>query len=232
MVENPSVLIIETSGSQCSVALTCSAGVVHRTLTDPLQHASHLAPLVRELILEASVSPSELHAVAVSIGPGSYTGLRIGVAFSKGLCQASGAPLIVLSTFEILRLSLFLRHSDTQGMPVMLCLPSKKDHLYIAAYSAEGKILIPPENYARDAWQQLAETLPENNVYAGTGAIILAEALGKHLERIISDVEPDAAAAVPLALNALKEGRFASLHEIEPIYLSGFNPRKAPSSFF
>jgi tRNA threonylcarbamoyladenosine biosynthesis protein TsaB len=232
MKGHPLMLIIETSGSLCSVAFADSTSVVSRTLEEPMQHASGLAPLVRELLQDVAVSPAELAALAVSMGPGSYTGLRIGLAFAKGYCHATGARLISLSTFDILRLSLFLRHPDTGGLPVALCLPSKKDHLYLSVYSAEGNILIPPENFPRDAWQGVAESLPQNTVIAGAGAASFADYSmnNSNFMRVLPDLEPAAEAAVPLALNAWYENRFTSLHEAQPLYLSGFNPRKAPPS--
>lgn len=232
MNEHPVVLIVETSGRLCSVAITHRTGFLSRVLKEPLQHASHLAPLVREAMQEASLSFTALQAVAVSIGPGSYTGLRIGLSFAKGLCQATGARLMALPTFEILRLSLFQAHPEAAGKSVVLCLPSKKDHLYITAFDAEGHYILPPENYAREAWSRLAEALLQNCVVAGSGAGTFADALGLDSERVFETVEPVAEAAVPLVLKAWRDERFDSLHDTAPLYLSGFSPRQAPPSVF
>lgn len=232
MDEYPTLLMIETSGSRCSVALTCHAGLISRTLHEPMQHASRLAPLVREVMQEAHRAFSDLHAVAVSIGPGSYTGLRIGLSLAKGLCQATGARLIALSTFDILRLSLFLHRPEAAGKSVLLCLNSKKDHLYLTVFDAEGHSVVPPENYPREAWNQIAENLPHPGVAAGPGAGTFAEAVGIDLGEVFKDIEPVAEAAVPLALEAWREERFHSLHEATPLYLSGFSPRQAPPSVF
>lgn len=95
------ILAIETGTEICSVALVRDGELVAlRESDEERNHASTIAPFVDELLRECGVRPSELEAVAVSQGPGSYTGLRIGVSFAKGLCYALQIPLLAIGSLD------------------------------------------------------------------------------------------------------------------------------------
>ncbi len=94
------ILGIETSTDICSVALLRDGEVV--SIREGGEHARMLAVYIDEVLREASIAASALDAVAVSAGPGSYTGLRIGVSTAKGLCYALGIPLIAIGSLEAL----------------------------------------------------------------------------------------------------------------------------------
>ena len=99
----PNILHIETSTEVCSVALSCDGYVqFHREAFDGPSHASLLGGFVQDAVTYARLKELPLHAVAVSGGPGSYTGLRIGVSEAKGLCFGLGLPLIAVNTLELL----------------------------------------------------------------------------------------------------------------------------------
>ena len=91
------LLLIETATSVCSVAIASEEGILaERRSTAPNAHSSQLAPFIGEML----DNPSDLSAVCVSAGPGSYTGLRIGVSTAKGFCYALGIPLLSVPTLE------------------------------------------------------------------------------------------------------------------------------------
>src|SRR5690606_26392897 len=98
-----SILCIETSTDVCSVALTAGGAVVAAAeIREAQAHASRLAPLIQEVMAAAGIGYGDLSAVAVSKGPGSYTGLRIGTSTAKGLCYALNIPLIGIGTLDLL----------------------------------------------------------------------------------------------------------------------------------
>ena len=110
------ILNIETSGRICSVALT-KEGAVEFQLedTEGMKHAERLAPFVERCMEELKRKEEKLDAVAVSIGPGSYTGLRIGLSLAKGLAFSLGVPLIGVSTLKILAVKAMFRNMDFSG---------------------------------------------------------------------------------------------------------------------
>src|SRR5574344_2463243 len=97
------ILLLETATSVCSVVLESNGQTVAwRTCDEPNAHSTKLAVFVGEVISEAGISMNQLDAVCVSAGPGSYTGLRIGVSAAKGLCYAAGIPLLSVGTLDVL----------------------------------------------------------------------------------------------------------------------------------
>ena len=107
------ILNIETSGKICSVALTRD-GALEMQLDDRegMQHANRLAPFVERCMAELHRKEEKLDAVAVSMGPGSYTGLRIGLSLAKGLAFSLGVPLIGVDTLKIIAVKAMFRSMD------------------------------------------------------------------------------------------------------------------------
>lgn len=115
------ILNIETSGKICSVAVT-KDGAVEYQLEDHegMMHAERLAPFVEKCMDEIARKEMKLDAVAVSIGPGSYTGLRIGLSLAKGLAFSLGIPLIGVSTLEILAVKVMFRNFEFTGEELLV----------------------------------------------------------------------------------------------------------------
>ncbi|MCS6981552.1 MAG: tRNA (adenosine(37)-N6)-threonylcarbamoyltransferase complex dimerization subunit type 1 TsaB [Flavobacteriales bacterium] len=228
---SPALLALETSGAACGVALAWQGHYFVDTDEQPLQHATRLAPMIRQILEEAGASPSHLQAVAVSLGPGSYTGLRIGLATAKGLCQVIGCPLIGISTFQILRLTALRKYAERHPEWIVLAIASKRDYLYLAAFNKEGNPLFSIENYHYTSWDSLVGGIPwTSTIVVGSGAQSLIEKL--KTEPLIMDVnlQPEASEALELALEAFQAKTFVSLHDTEPLYLSGFQPLKSIGS--
>ncbi|PRD54541.1 tRNA (adenosine(37)-N6)-threonylcarbamoyltransferase complex dimerization subunit type 1 TsaB [Sphingobacterium gobiense] len=101
MIDNTYILQIETATPVCSVAIGKNGETIAKIEADaPNLHASHLTPFIEEVLDAAAVTRDSLDAVAISMGPGSYTGLRIGVSTAKGLCYGLDIPLIAVNTLE------------------------------------------------------------------------------------------------------------------------------------
>ena len=111
------ILLIETATQVCSVALYDGGSIVATRGSDsPNAHSSHLAVFVDEIMKERGIEPSDIDAVCVSSGPGSYTGLRIGVSSAKGLCYALGKPLLSVPTLVSMAALYYRQHPEYQGM--------------------------------------------------------------------------------------------------------------------
>ena len=159
------ILLIETSTSVLSVALAVDGTVAcERVCEEPRKQASLTAPLVKEVLDEAGLSARELDAVCVSSGPGSYTGLRVGVSTAKGVAFGAGIPLLSIGTLDIL-----VSGVSGEGAPqfIVPMIDARRMEVYTAVYSAEGKRLTPveakvigPDAFREYSARKLSKVLP------------------------------------------------------------------------
>ena len=155
---NATLLALETATDVCSAALMqdgtlCAEASLHR----PRVHAEQLAPLVRDLLARSEMAPADLDAIAVSMGPGSYTGLRIGVSTAKGFAMAADAVLIGVPTLEALAASL-LPYAHP-GDVVAALIDARRDEVYAAAYRIDDGSVTPFAETAALPVDALAEWL-------------------------------------------------------------------------
>ena len=136
-------LAIDTSGAFCSVAIRAgNSKVVHRESDGAGDHFERLPDLVREVLREAQIAPEELREVRIGLGPGSFTGLRIGTSFAKGLAAARHIPLVGVSSFAgIAHAAADLYHLPA-GTHVIVTSDARRDELFIATYRiGEGEVV-------------------------------------------------------------------------------------------
>lgn len=143
------ILNIETSTEVCSVVLAKDGGILfEKGSTEGLNHSELLTVFIKELFTENNLQMEILDAVAVSKGPGSYTGLRIGVSVAKGLCYALDIPLIAIGTLDAMGFyaSRNLNHNDTNERDNMLYCPmidARRMEVYTALYNSKGENIKP-----------------------------------------------------------------------------------------
>ena len=181
-------------------------------------HSEMLVPLVRRMMEDARRELADLDGVAVSIGPGSFTGLRIGLSTAKGLCFSLGCPLVAVPTLDALASRMLF-----SAYPVCCMLDARKKEVYAAIYDTSEGVLQRqwgPEAIDPD---RAAHRLCRTAVFVGTGATL-------YRERILSLANdarfapgelnaPSAVAVARLGLGALEEGDRVDLAGIEPMYL-------------
>lgn len=157
--------MIETSTECCSAALAEDGKVVaSRKCDTPKLHASTLAPFCAEVLAEAGVNAAECSAVAVSEGPGSYTGLRVGVSTAKGLCFGAGIPLIGIDTLQILALS-----AEGSFDRIVAMIDARRMEVYAAVFDVNGKRLGETEAVILDADSYSKELSEGSVLFIGTG---------------------------------------------------------------
>ena len=201
---------IETAADVCAVALLDGDDLLVRSSVHVARaHGRRLAPLVAEALAHAGRAPADLDVVAVSAGPGSYTGLRIGMATAKGLCLATGAALAAVPTLRAL--------AEGAGGAVVVALPSRRGEVYAAAYDG-GTEVRPPTSLALDGLAGWLPTPPEAWALGGPGADRVAGASPDVAWRRLALV-PDAVAVARLGLADVRAGRSADLDSAEPAYL-------------
>lgn len=213
------ILHIETATKNCSVSIgTNGKLMIHKAFNDDsYSHAEKLHALIGEALKEASLEITDLDAVAVSKGPGSYTGLRIGVSAAKGLCFALDIPMIAVSTLEVLSHAVIVKEGHKVPM-----LDARRLEVYSAVYSKNNKLLREVE----------AEIISENSFldylnnglvhFFGDGAEKFKTLIVNKNARFIDSVFPSAAEMVPLAYEKYKNSIFENVAYFEPFYLKDF----------
>ena len=219
------LILIETSTALCSAALA-EDGVItsYRESSAPKAHASLTAVFIQEMLQEKGLTIADCDAVCVSKGPGSYTGLRVGVSTAKGLCFGSGKPLIAISTLDILVAQDQIPDNLKYIVPMV---DARRMEVYAAVYEIAGQ--------AGNDIRQITETAPaiidENSysdilekgkvLFIGDGAGKCADVI-KHPNATFVQCWPKASAMLEPAMKAYKEKRFEDVAYFEPFYLKEF----------
>ncbi|MFZ1808302.1 MAG: tRNA (adenosine(37)-N6)-threonylcarbamoyltransferase complex dimerization subunit type 1 TsaB [Cyclobacteriaceae bacterium] len=226
----PLILSLETASTVCSVALHDN-GVIKASshLYISQSASSQLAVMVDELLKRCELKPNQLSAVAVSEGPGSYTGLRIGVASAKGLCYTLDIPLIAVNTLEALVQKVTTQFSDE----VILCpmLDARRMEVYCLLANNKGAVLEPTQAKVIDE-SSFADVLSKNKmIFFGNGAAKCKEVITSPNAIFLSDIVPSAEQIGELAFKKFQSEQFEDLADFEPFYLKDFLIKKPKPSF-
>lgn len=219
MSSNHVILAFDSSGGACSVAVAEARRVLaERQETMERGQAERLAPLIESTLRSAGRSLAELDAVAVTTGPGSFTGLRIGIAMAKGIAQALGLPLIGVASFDAVARA---ARPGLAGPALCILLESRRAEVYLQLFAATGEprsepLALAPEELA--PW--LSARLSGAPVrLAGDAAARLADGLaGAGVAATLSGVGgPSARFVAEIAADRLAAGCLAA--PVEPLYL-------------
>ena len=217
-------ILIETSTALCSVALA-KDGVItaYRESSAAKAHASLTAVFVQEVLQESGIKLEDCDAVCVSMGPGSYTGLRVGVSTAKGLCFGSGKPLIAVGTLDTLVAQApSVIPSEVEGFPrfIIPMIDARRMEVYAAVF--EGDKQITETTPAIIDENSFAEYLEQGPVlFIGDGAGKCADVI-KHPNANFCQCHPKASSMLAPVMKAYKEKRFEDVAYFEPFYLKEF----------
>ena len=216
------ILLIETSTAKLSVALAEDGKVVSSCSSDEArQQASLTAPFVKEVLDRQGLRVSDCDAICTGKGPGSYTGLRVGVSTAKGLAFGADKPLIAIGTLDILAAACHPERSEEYPSFIVPMIDARRMEVYTAVFSPDGKQLTPVEAKVIDT-ESFAEYLELGPVlFVGDGAMKCREVI-THPNARFRETWPEAEAMAPLAQQAYDEGRFEDLAYFEPFYLKDF----------
>ncbi|MBO4475816.1 MAG: tRNA (adenosine(37)-N6)-threonylcarbamoyltransferase complex dimerization subunit type 1 TsaB [Bacteroidales bacterium] len=184
------IILLETSTSLCSVALLEGDRITACRMSDsPRAHASQTAPFVQEVLEERGLRVSDCDAVCLSMGPGSYTGLRVGSSTAKGLCFGGGIPLLAVSTLDVL-----VAQALQEGLPkgyefIVPMIDARRMEVYTAIYSADGQRLTEIEPIVVEGWGSLRSLRSVEMTGMGSGSVGMTEGS-------IPGVEPAASAVI------------------------------------
>ena len=232
------LLALETATDTCSVALLRDGHVeVDLALHRPRAHAERLVPMVQEALHLGGLAPADLDAVAVSMGPGSYTGLRIGVSTAKGLCFATSAQLVGVPSLEALAhpAAAFAAEGDL----IVAATNSRRHEVYAAAFRLADGVLQAVAEPAALETTDLAGWLPPAPGalwLVGSGAERAAAPLQAdgHAPRLLPPtlLPPSAAPVARIGYARVMRGETEDVAAFEPRYLKEFVARRPERSIF
>jgi tRNA threonylcarbamoyladenosine biosynthesis protein TsaB len=217
------ILCIDTALQIGSVSLSKNGRCIAVKYSNQQQeHASFLQPAIKMMLEEAGLAFSSLDAVAVSNGPGSYTGLRVGLASAKGLCFALNIPLLTISTLEVMAMAMKTQLADKK-MPYLLCpmIDARRMEVFTALYNHEMTEILPAAAVVLEP-AFLAEYAAKSViVFAGNGANKWMTLAAMDNALLIENMETSASFAT-LAAQYYHENKMANLAYAEPFYCKAF----------
>ena len=219
----PTILHIETSTDVCSVAVSEDSHVIfHQEDHSGPNHAERLGTMVDEALSFTDSHAIPFDAVAVSCGPGSYTGLRIGVSMAKGVCYGQNLKLIAVPTLELLCVPVLLRELSEEDALLCPMLDARRMEVYAGVYTRALKSVreIRSDIVNADTYR---EYLDEHPVYFfGNGAKKCMEAIDHPNAHLIEGIEPIAKWMQPLAEKRFLTEQFEDVAYFVPFYLKDF----------
>ena len=225
----PLILHIETSTELCSVALSHSIRChAVRENSEGRNHAAMLTPFIDELLNEGNISIHRLNAIAISSGPGSYTGLRIGMSTAKGLCYGGNIPLISVSTLQAMSMGFVQQHDVSVSTLLCPMIDARRMEVYTALYDKDGQ-------QVKDVSAEIitehffAPWLDKYQIFFfGNGAAKCRTTITHPNAVFTEGFTHSARYMIQLALQAYREKQFEDIAYFEPFYLKDFiaGPKK------
>lgn len=221
----PLILNIETSTTICSVCIARDGQVLDiREDRQGTSHARVLTVFIQDLLQKNRIGFNDLDAIAVSAGPGSYTGLRIGVSVAKGLCYALNKPLIAIPTLQALAIGVRKSAEEVKAsyMPV---IDARRMDVYTAIFDYQGNETMPARAVTIDA--QFAEEIAPFGkiIIGGNAATKCREVLNSSDIIFVEKVECNARWMVEFSEAAALNSSFADLAYFQPFYLKEFTSK-------
>lgn len=222
------ILHIDTSNEFCSVALSHNYKLIGiRETNEKNAHARVVTLFIGEVLKENNLKPSDLDAIAVSKGPGSYTGLRIGVSAAKGFCYALNKPLIAVGTLKSMANGITEKFNSEREIDgnMIFCpmIDARRMEVYAALFDTNGneiratKAEIIDENSFQDLFKK------HQIIFSGNGAKKCKPFLAQHQNAIFQgDFMPSAKFMIPTAFEKFKKKQFEDVAYFEPFYLKSF----------
>ncbi len=222
----PLILNIETSTQICSITLSKGNQVLSCIESfENNSHASNISIFIEKVFLESSYQLTDLDAVAVSTGPGSYTGLRIGYSTAKGICYSLNIPLIEVDTLaSIARAAIKLKSIDALYCPM---IDARRMEVYTAIYDIDVKEILQKQAYIlqQDSFGKFFDT--HNIVFCGNGSSKVPQMIDHPKAIICDDILCSSKHLVPLAIKAYEEQNFSDIAYSTPFYLKSPNITKS-----
>ena len=221
---SPIILCLETSTKACSVALGQNGKVraVKESLDEKYSHAENLTLYIEEVCCQANIRLQDVDAIAVSKGPGSFTGLRIGVSTAKGLCYALDKPLIAINSLEAMVVGQISNLKSQISNLFCPMIDARRMEVYCAVYDEQGNEIKKTSAEIIDE-NSFSDLLPKHKIYFfGDGATKCKSKISHPNAIFIEEVNPSAKFMIPIAEKCFSEKKFEDVAYFEPFYLKDF----------
>ncbi|MBI3006505.1 MAG: tRNA (adenosine(37)-N6)-threonylcarbamoyltransferase complex dimerization subunit type 1 TsaB [Ignavibacteriales bacterium] len=225
------ILGIETSTATCSVGFVDEEGVsVERSLVESHIHSEKLQTLISNVLQDAKTSMIAVDAVAVSIGPGSFTGLRIGLSSAKGLCYAIGKPILSVSTFEAMARAVVRFRPLVQN--IVILLDAKQSDFYVGSFSRVGDLVETGLEVAVKPLEECVRALPvdERALVLTDSPLRIRTAFGQNVACESPHAFCRGDIVAHIGLEKFLSKQFSGLEALEPMYLKDFFAKREPLS--
>ena len=215
------LLAFETATEACSVALYLDGEIIERHEVAPRLHAEYALPWAEELLAQAGVKRSQLDAIAISRGPGAFTGVRLAIALGQGIALALGKPMVGVSTLMAIATSL---EAEEPKQRILAAIDARMGEVYVGAFERSGDELIAVSTEVVAAPDKVVLPDDQGGWHAvGTGFSAAGGALQSHLGSQLLSVDasvlPHAADVARLAVAAYARGETMAPERVEPAYL-------------
>ena len=216
------ILALETTTKNCSISIFKDGKLVilKENISEKYSHSEELTVFIESAMNESKLKPADLDAVAISKGPGSYTGLRIGTASAKGLCYALDIPLISVSTLEAMSYSVSIKHESDYYCPM---IDARRMEVYSAIFDKDNNCVrgIKADIINKNTYQEYRN---KRLVYFGDGAFKCKEFLNYKNAEYLDGVFPSSKNMGHFAKIKFDNKDFEDLISFEPYYLKDFIP--------
>lgn len=212
------LLHIETTTKICSVAVSCNGNLMALKETDESEyvHGEMITLFIKEVLTKAKISPKDLHAVSVSSGPGSYTGLRIGVSTAKGLCYGLNIPLISVDT--LYGLAVLAREKEINGT-ICAMIDARRMEVFSIIYDENFNII---KKLSADVLDENTYSPFEPYVAIGNGADKMVDLWKNRNVRFNLGIKLSATGQIGEAFEKYQKNNFEDIAYFEPFYLKDF----------
>lgn len=213
------ILNIDTAVETASICLSNEGELIGFSENEKQkEHAAWLQPGIHKLLTGAGIQLTDLQAIAVSNGPGSYTGLRIGLSSAKGLCYALNIPLIAINTLDMMAAAVIQTEAD------LLCpmIDARRMEVYTAVYNKKSARVVEPQALILDE-KSFLDILETNTIlFFGNGSIKY-KMFAKGKNAIFKDIKTDAKSLINISYNRFRVKNFDSVAYTQPLYIKEFH---------
>jgi tRNA threonylcarbamoyladenosine biosynthesis protein TsaB len=213
------ILNIDTALETASICLSNEGELIRFSENDKQrEHAGWLQPGIHKLLTGAGISVEDLQAIAVSNGPGSYTGLRIGLSSAKGLCYALNIPLIAINTLDM------MAAAAIQEQAHLFCpmIDARRMEVYTAVYNRESARVVEPQAMILNEESFMGMLESNTILFFGNGSIKY-KMLATGRNAIFKDIKTDAKSLINISYNRFRVKNFDSVAYTQPLYIKEFH---------